>query len=168
MGRDMKTTVIILALLLCVLFTLSGCGSVENKSPASIVSKSVLSGTVSPLVMGVQITLILPDGVTVQTDPVSGKPLVTALAPNDVVATSGSLIAVYTPAAGTNPGQVQITIIRGTGTFTAGDFFSVACEVAAGQAVPDSTAFGSRGVKIWDATGNDITSNSGVSATVTL
>ncbi len=162
----MKKKTCVIAMLACLLVIIHGCGSVENRTPGIFVSKSVLSGTISPAVKGVQITLILPDGVTVQNDPVAGSPLVTALAPNDVTSSAGSLIAVYVPALGTAPGQLQITIIRGVGSFTAGDFFSVACEVAGGQEIPTSGAFGYTNVRIWDANGNDITSSSGVTATL--
>ncbi len=166
----MKKKLCVITILAFLLLTISGCGSVENSTPGTFVSKSVLSGTVSPLVLGVQITLILPDGVTVEIDPVTGKPLVTALAPNDVATSGGLLDAEYVHADGTTPGQVKIAIIRGDTSkpFTAGDFFSVVCVVAAGQAVPSSSAFSFSGLKIWDADGNDITSSSGATATVSL
>jgi hypothetical protein len=92
--------------------------------------------------------------------------VVSALAPNDVTSANGSLIAVYTPASGTTPGKVKLVVVRGDTPFTAGDFFSVACEVAAGQFVPADSAFGYEGLKIWDATGADITSSSGATAEI--
>jgi hypothetical protein len=94
--------------------------------------------------------------------------VVTALAPNNITATNGILIPIYTPASGTTPGKVKITMIRGDSPFTAGDFFSVACVVEAGQAVPAASAFSTEGLRIWDATGTDITSSINATATIAL
>jgi len=162
----MKQTICINIVLVFSMLTLWGCGSGGNGTSNTYISKSTLAGTVSPSVNGIQITLVLPTGVTAQTDG-SGQPLVTVLAPNNFTASNGSLIAIYTPASGATPGKVAITIIRASG-FTAGDFFSVACEVAAGQAVPAASAFSYEGLTLFDSNGADITSSIGATASITL
>jgi hypothetical protein len=138
-----------------------GCGSGGDSSRAvgseKIVSKSVLSGAVPPDVRGIEITLVLPPGVTVNADS-AGVPLtgvITTVAPNDVTAGTGSVTAKYTPASATTPGKLKIAIIRTTG-FTAGDFLNVTCEVAAGATNISAAQFATEALKVFDNNGAEI------------
>ena len=150
-------TFIKIVMMLALLSFIWGCGSGGGGTQGTVkyAAKSTLSGAFRPSVKGVEITLVLPAGVTVKAD-ASGMTLagvVTAVAPNDVTTANGSILAKYTPASGTIPGKVKIVIARGDTPFTAGNFFTVVCDVAAGQATPSAADFSCEGLNAFDSNG---------------
>jgi len=116
-------------------FMLIGCGSGGGSSPAAtnstagtqavVTISTEESGAVSSLpIIGIEITLSLPPGVTVDADASgqTGSGIVKASG----VAAGASTIGNYTPATATTPGTVKIAVIKSTG-FGAGEFVSVTC-----------------------------------------
>lgn len=148
-------TFVKIVMMLAVLSFIWGCGSGGVQGTTNkVAAKSTLAGALSPKVMGVEITLVLPAGVTVKTD-ASGMTLagvVTTVAPNDVTAANGSVLAKYTPASGTVPGKVKIVVARGSTPFVPGAFFTVVCDVEAGKSVT-ATDFTCEGLNAFDASG---------------
>lgn len=144
----------------------AGCGSGGGSTTASVTtpsgtvtvsSKSVL-GAVSTAVKGIEMTLVLPSGVTVAADSsgITNAGVVTLLSPNNVTSSNGAVLAKYTPASGSTPGKVKIVIIRGDTPFVPGDFLNVKCDVVAGISVT-SEMFSYEGLKAYDANGAAIT-----------
>ncbi|BCS55466.1 hypothetical protein [Geobacter sp. SVR] len=152
------------SLALVVLVLLGGCGGGEQAGGA-VVAKTTLTGP-APGVKSIEITLILPATVTPEMDPSTGNPKVTALSPNNVTSSNGLLYVAYTPASGAAGGRIKIVVIRGDAPFIEGDFLSIPCVVEAGKPVPSPGQFTYTDLKVWDTSGNDITSQSS-GATVT-
>jgi len=99
-----------LLLVSVVMLVLWGCGGSSSQPGAGnkFIGKSVLA-TVNPNVGGIEMTLVLPAGVTVNADSngLTQTGVVTVMAPNDVTTGNGSVMALYTPAAGTSAGKVS-------------------------------------------------------------
>lgn len=157
---NIRTYFKIMIIMVAVAF-IGGCGSGSAPGTAGnkFVSKSTLAGAISNTVKGIEITLVLPSGVTVKAD-ANGQILagvVTSLPPNDVTSGNGLVIGMYTPASASAPGKVRITVIRGDSNFfNAGDFFNVVCDVANGVNVT-AADFSYEPIMIFDANGADIT-----------
>lgn len=159
-------TVMLAALMLIMLAVMWGCGSVENQGVVSSgTQKSVLM--LSGPVKGIDITLLLPAGVTVKADPYTGETLpgVIALSGLNAGMANSYPLGFYTPAYEGSPGRVRIALMSNT-AFVAGEFFTVTCDLASGV-VPAASDFGYEGLTLYDAaTGGAITT--GVSATITF
>lgn len=160
-------TCVKVVILLAVVAFIWGCGSGGNQAPTSSNTKKSVS--LGAPVSGIEITLILPPGVTVKADLATGKTLegvVTVTGPNAGRANSASF-SKYTPASGGVPGKVKIGLMSDT-AFVAGEFFTVVCDVAA-EATATDGSFGYEDLVLYDvATGIPRTAADGVSATITL
>ncbi len=142
------------------LHTLVGCGGGGSGSTApagnSFQKKAYLTGTSVQNVKGIELTMILPAGVTVPADS-SGQVtsgIITMLAPNN----SGTIqVGNYTPATATIAGSVKIVIANGTTPFSVGDFFVITCTVDPGVVV-SANQFSFMNMQIYDDLGNNVPS----------
>lgn len=130
------SNVIIIFCLVTLAAVLAGCGSGGGGSSSGGTSSTTAtqavvtisteeSGTVSSLpIIGIEVTLALPPGVTVSAD-ASGQ-TESGIVKASGVAAGASIIGNYTPATATTPGTVKIVVIKSTG-FGAGEFVTVTC-----------------------------------------
>ena len=122
---------------------LAGCGSGGGESSSAAATQAVITlstqGTPSTQpISGVQVTLTLPDGVTVAADQ-SGN-TVSGVVKSSGTATGAVLTqGIYTPATSTTPGTVQVYLVKTDG-FSVGDFATVTCNIANGSS-PSSSSF---------------------------
>lgn len=154
-------TCVKVVMLLAVAAFIWGCGSGGNQPTVSNSTKK--SVQLAAPVKGIEITLVLPPGVTVKADPATGETLpgvVAVTGPNAGRANSASL-SKYTP----GTGRVKIVFMSDT-AFVPGEFFTVVCDVAA-DATATAGSFGTEGLVLYDAaTGAAVTE--GVSASITM
>ena len=132
-----------LVLVLIVLNALCSCGggsdaALEVSGPASqpgsviVALATAVTGTLPPstTINSYVAMIVLPEGVTVRTDPTSS-----ATAAGVVVAAGKALGAlvngVYTPPSGSEPGMVKIYVVSATG-FEAGEFCTVYADISPG------------------------------------
>ncbi len=156
-----KNTCSIVAGIICTAFMLTllqGCGGGGGggagggaTASRSVRPKTVLEGAIGTTVNGIYITLTLPPGMSVSADAsgVVNSGVVTMLPPND---TSSYSAASYIPASR----KLTIGVIRGAATFSAGDFFTVTCDVEAGVST-QNMVISVDGVKGYDKLGAEIT-----------
>ena len=106
-------------------------------------------------IKGIQLEVVIPPGLTLKTDTVSGAPLsgiVTA------AAADASLLSWYDPSDGVL--HLGMTTNKGIGV---GDLATITCDIVPGWAKPSATAFSVRNIKAVDGTTATI---SGVTVTV--
>lgn len=141
MKRIALSSLMILALTLTLL---AACGSgggggggvtVSQPTTAVLTLSTSVTGTIPPntVITGYDVTITLPDGVTVKTM------LNSSATSTDVVTTDGSAYAngaliqgVYSAATGSFPGTVKVFVASATG-YDPGDFCKVKCDIAAGH-----------------------------------
>lgn len=129
----------------CLLFTLSGCGSGGGGNGSAAPTKSVVKlstqGTVptQSTVGGVQLTLVLPAGVTVKADN-TGKTNGGVVVASGVATGADVYTGTYTPATASTDGTLEIWIANSQTGFGTGEFVTVTCDLAAGAA-PKATDF---------------------------
>lgn len=162
----MKIRILIQAVMAAgLLVFIGGCGSGGGTSAnGKYVSKSTLAGTINPNVKGIEITLVLPSGVTVATDPTKtdgstaqGVVSIPVTSPN--AAKGATIAAKYTPASATpdNRGRVMIGVFSvSANSFEAGDFFTVVCDVAPRDTQITAGDFSTEGLKAYDMNGAEI------------
>lgn len=127
-----------------------GCGNGGGDSDS--VRKTV---SLSAAAKGLEITIVLPDGVTVRAD-ASGTPfagVVTVTGANAAL-TNNYSYSLYTPASGSTKGRIRIVLMTDS-VFQPGEFFTIACDVAAGVAVTPGQ-FSYENLKVFDANGAEI------------
>jgi len=140
-----QSSLMIIALALALLSACSGSGGGEGDNNNVPVQPTNAVLTLSTTVTGAipatttinsyDVTITLPEGVTVKASPDSINPSVMTTDPGVVTptgnASGASVSAIYTAANGGNPGTVKVHIASGTG-FSAGKFCTINGDVAAG------------------------------------
>jgi hypothetical protein len=134
-----------LLMFIIALFTITGCkssgGDVTHTQPTTATLKIISSGTLTTgtQIGGVDVTVNLPSGVTVQATADSINPAVMVMDPGVVLASGVAAGAntltsdsIYTAATGTWPGKVRVLVINGMTGFGTGEFVTVNCKVADG------------------------------------
>ena len=143
----------------------SGTGN-GTQDPTTATIKITAIGTLptNSTIGGVDLSLILPAGVTVKTSPGN----LSALVPDaGIVTASGAaaansrVYAVYTAGAGAVLGSVRI-LLANTQGFAPGEFVTVDCDIASGHR-PATADFSASGIKFVDGNGKAL---DGLSATV--
>lgn len=147
----------------------SGGGGAASTSGGAVQKKAYLTGASVQNVKGIELTMTLPDGVTVDADASGGTlpGVITMLAPNSA---GTSVSGKFTPASGTTAGLVKIVIANSSTPFTVGDLFVVTCNVAAGLAVtPGQFSFTNLLIATGvDASGNTMETSANVTASAVL
>ena len=148
---------------------LFGCGGGGGGGAAAPPTKATLklstAGTAGTTISGIQVTVVLPKGVTVAAtttiDPTTmevnqGVVLASGAAIADPAAFSQlKPIAEYTPATATTPGKVKIGLAAQK-DFNLGEFVTLNTDIAAGN-VPVATDFTLEGFTAFDSNGAPIT-----------
>jgi len=153
------------AVVVMALFGCGGGGGGTPPPPTTATLKLSTAGTASTSIAGVEVTVVLPKGVTVAAtttiDPTvmetnAGVVLLSGAAIADPAAFSQlKPTAVYTPATATSPGKVKIGLAAQK-DFSLGEFVTLNTDIAAGN-VPVATDFGLEGFTAFDANGAAIT-----------
>jgi hypothetical protein len=137
--------------LLCAA-ALSGCHGGKSQSPTTAVLTLSTKGSVAAQsIRGVELTITLPDGVTLSADS-EGRPNDGVLAAAGAAA--GGAVAVaghYTAATSSTRGTVTLVLVKTAG-FDAGEFATVTCTLAK-EATPGAADFGQAGFKAVDQNG---------------
>lgn len=136
----MKARILQFLALAVAAIALHGCGggssdpkpAAQTPAPAQATVANVKLSTAGAgsSLSGVQVTVTLPDGVTVKaTDgiPDAGVVKISGVAP-----ANATLGAHYVPATATTPGQIMV-LVASTVSFPAGEFATITCDVAAGK-----------------------------------
>lgn len=119
-----------------------GCGGGGGDSsppppPTTATLKLLSQGTAVTQISGIDVTIVLPAGVTVKATPNPVKLETDAgvvVLSGATVAKPGLLIGVYTPATATTPGTVMIKLTSaGNTTFNLGEYVTVNTVIAAGN-----------------------------------
>lgn len=113
-------------------------------------------------IKGVEVTVTLPTGVTLKAD-ANGVPNAGVVVVSGVAPSGSSMAAKYTPAAGSTPGNVKVSIANSTG-FGVGECVTITGDIASGI-VPTPAQFILSGFTAFDVYGAGM---SGVSAAVGL
>lgn len=124
----------------CIGFACTGSDNSSPSQPTTAVVKILSSGTLASGVNigGINVTLVLPSGVTVKATPGSANSTVLVTNPGVVVASgvaTGANIfssATYSAAAGGVPGQAVVHVANAVG-FGTGEFVTVNCDISAGS-----------------------------------
>lgn len=129
-SRRLPSAIIAIATLL-----LSACGggggSAAPPTTATLKLSTSTSGTLAPDAMsGIQISVILPAGVTVKAN--TGGSVQDGVVSVSGVAAPGMAQSLYTPASGATPGKLTIVVASNAG-FGPGEFATVICDIAAGS-----------------------------------
>ena len=156
-----KTTLSGLLICILALFAIAGCkGSNDEEPQPTTAVVTIMSQGTSTQIYGVNVTVVLPAGVTVKATPDSANPAV-QVTNAGVVAASGaaagantSTIATYTAATATASGQVMVQVANAAG-FGTGEFVTVNCDIAAGS-FPKATDFSATGLTAVDSNGASI------------
>jgi hypothetical protein len=126
-----------------ILLVLAGCGGGEGGTaapPTKAVVKVIILGTIDTgAIKGVEVTLCLPDGVTVGADDTGKTDDGVVVASGEAAGGDAYVSARYTTAAGSESGMVKAVIVKTSG-FGAGEFLTVNCDLPAGGSV-SSTDF---------------------------
>jgi len=153
------------AVVVLALFGCGGGGGGTPPPPTKATLKLSTAGTAGMQIAGIQVTVVLPKGVTVAAtttiDPAvmetnAGVVLLSGATVADLTAFSQlKPIATYTPATATTPGKVNIGL-AGQKDFNLGEFVTVNTDIAAGN-FPVATDFSLEGFTAFDANGAVIT-----------
>lgn len=145
--------------------SLAGCGGGGDAAQPTATLKLSTSGTLAPAALaGIGITVTLPAGVTVKTDP-------GGVVSNGVVTVSGVAVPgfvptqSYTPASGANPATLTFAMVSNARAgFGTGEFATVTCNRASGIS-PTDADFTLTGFTPIDLSGNAV---SGLTAHVAV
>jgi|SRR6185369_5418022 len=153
------------AVVVMALFGCGGGGGGTPPPPTKATLKLSTAGTAGTSIAGIQVTVVLPKGVTVAAtttiDPTvmetnAGVVLLSGATVADPAAFSQlKPIATYTPATDTTPGKVKIGL-AGQKDFSLGEFVTLNTVIAAGN-VPVATDFSLEGFTAVDSNGAPIT-----------
>jgi len=136
MKKISLSSVLIFALTLTVLSACGGGGGGGGGAaaqPTTAVLKLISSGTGTTM-SGLDVTVVLPTGVTVRSISTPTTPWITD---TGVVTATGAAsgadlaLGAYTPVSGPVPGKIKIDIVKLIG-FTTGEFSTVTCDIAPG------------------------------------
>lgn len=145
-------SVLITLLLLGTLSLLSACGGGSNHTTASV--RIMTNGTLpsGTRIGGIEVTLDLPDGVSVRATADSQNPgvLVTDQGVVTVAGSNTTALGTYT----TNPNRVTLQVANADG-FGTGEFVTVTCDIASDTSVTAS-GFGVGGLVAVDLNGTRI------------
>jgi hypothetical protein len=142
-----------------------GGGGAAAAPPTTATLKLSTAGTAGTPIRGIEITVVLPKGVTVNATTTIDPTVMETNA--GVVLLSGATVAdpaafsqlkptaVYTPAIGTAPGKVKIGLAAQK-DFNLGEFVTFNAVIAAGN-VPVATDFSLEGFTAFDSNGAPIT-----------
>ena len=136
-----KTTLASLLVFILVLSTIGGCKSSHNDSapaqPTTAIIEIMSQGTATRI-GGIEVTVVLPSGVTVKATPDVANPTV-LVTDAGVVTASGvaagvntMTIGTYSAASSGSPGKVMVEVANPDG-FGTGEFVTIACDIAAGS-----------------------------------
>jgi hypothetical protein len=149
--RALKLQSLIITILFLAVTALSGCSSGKNGDKtaaapplaAATVTAGILKlGTAGApnLIGGIDLTVDLPAGVSVEADPKTGE-AATGVVTSLGTASGGNLtVAKYAPASGGTPARLHIIVIS-AGGFPVGEFAAVRFDLAGGAGLPASDAF---------------------------
>ena len=159
-----KTTLSGLLIFILALFTIAGCGENNDEEtqptqPTTATLKIMSQGT-STQIGGIDVSVVLPAGVTVKATPDSTNPAV-QVTNSGVVAASGESAgantnthASYYAATTSSPGTVMVQVANADG-FGTGEFVTINCDIAAGN-IPEAADFSVTLVKAVDINGASI------------
>jgi hypothetical protein len=167
---------LVLAAILLTMYACSGAGTTSTGTnplpqPTAATLRVLSTGTLASgaLIGGVEVTALLPTGVTVKATPDTTNPSELVTNAGVVVASGVSTgvntntIAIYTAATATAPGKVVITVLDANG-FGTGEVATVKCDIASGS-TPKAADFSLSGFKAVNLDGAPI---SGLSAGITV
>jgi hypothetical protein len=148
--------------LMCGILSLTACGGGGGgggggAAPQTATLKLSTSGTLlqGTSFAGIGVTVTLPAGVTVRTDP-SGA-VANGVVTVSGVAAPGIVISVYTPASGGSPATLALSMASTATTgFGTGEFVTVTCNRASGIS-PQFADFALTGFNPFDLNGNPVT-----------
>jgi hypothetical protein len=170
--NTLKTTCLLLVVHL--MFSLAGCGGGGggngNAAPTKAVVKMSTQGTVpmSSTIGGVQLTLVLPAGVTVNADSTTGKTDSGVVVASGVATGADVYWGTYTPATASADGTLEIKIANSQTGFDTGEFVTVTCDLAAGV-VPKATEFAVKSdYKVFNLTDSSLISGIAIADPVDL
>ena len=156
-----KTTLSVLLIFIIVLFANAGCGKKHDDAlPATAFVKIISQGTHTQI-GGINVTVVLPSGVSVKATPDSTNAAVQVTNPGVVVASgvaagaNTNTLATYSAATTSTPGKVMVNLFNANG-FGAGEFVTIQCDIATGN-FPQATDFSVTLVKAVDLDGAAIT-----------
>jgi len=159
---------IIIIVALMALFGCGGGGDDGTTQPTTATLKLQSQGTVGTVLRGIEVTIVLPQGVTVKASPSTVNPALLETDPGVVVPSGATaaiptnITSIYTPATATTLGTVAITLVA-QADFNLGEYVTVNSVIAAGS-FPKATDFSLLGFTAVDLNGNII---SGASPQVT-
>lgn len=123
------------------MFGCGGGGSTPAPPPTSATLKLLSQGTAGTKIRGISVTVVLPPGVTVKATASTDNPAI-LVTDQGVVVPSGATtaatfnvvnpIGIYTPATGTLPATVAISL-PGVADFNLGEYVTVNTVIAAGN-----------------------------------
>lgn len=159
------------AVAVMAVFGCGGGGSSAPPPPTTATLKLSTTGTAGTNIRGIEVTVVLPAGVTVDAtttiDPTILEPKVGVVVLSGATAANPAAFsqlqpsAAYTPATATTPGKVKI-VIPAQSDFSLGEFVTVNTIIAAGN-VPVATDFSLEAFLAVDANGAAI---GGVTASI--
>ena len=120
-----------------------------------------ISGAPTATVMGIEFELLLPDGLTVRHNSISGVPLPGIVTASDPVAAVFPYVETKFSTS-TGVSVLKFVLMTSTG-IGSGDLATLVCDTVAGYATPQGAGFGIRGLKAVDGNGTTI---GGVTVTV--
>jgi len=168
-----KTTLSGLLICILVLFAIVGCsGNKDEVAQPTTARVTVMSqgASASMQIGGIDITVVLPAGVTVKAAPDSENPTVQVTSAGVVEAsgaaagTNTSTLATYSAATATMPGTVMVQMVSANG-FGTGEFVTIDCDIATGS-FPTVTDFSVTLVKAVDINGAAIALTVGYTADI--
>lgn len=144
--------------------TATGGTVTPTTAPTKGVLKMATSGAASTIA-GIDVTVSLPDGVTVAANSVTGEVTNGVVTPSGVAAvtipgTQNAITAMFVPASSGVPGQLHIVMANVPG-FGQGEFATVQFDLATGTSLPAANAFS---VTSFLAKGLDAVDLSGITA----
>ncbi len=167
-----KTTISGLLILILAPSIISGCRCSSNAGLSEHPTKAIVmlfSQGTSTLIGGIDVTLVLPVGVTVKASPdtINTSKLVTdagvVTVSGAATGTNATIIGTYTAVTATEAGKIVVHVANADG-FDKGEFATVACDIVEGSN-PSETGFGVTDFKPVDLNGAAI---SGLTAGFTV
>ena len=142
------------------MFGCGGGGGGGTSQPTTATLKLLSAGPTAMQVSGIEVTVVLPAGVTVKTKTPPTTPLETAagvvVLSGATVAKPGLLVGIHTPASATAPGTVSVRLTSaGNTTFDLGEYVTVNTDILTGN-FPTAGGFILTGFKAFNLDGAEI------------